>query len=284
MTTPAHLNRRTLLAAGGTAAALALAACGGDEATGPTENSDGTTTLRVGATPLPHAEILQFVADELAADAGLALEIEEYTDYQIPNRVLADGEIDANFFQHVPFLEQQIEEKGYELSRFEGIHIEPMGVFSESLGSLEELQDGDEVALPNDPTNRGRAIALLAAEGLLALADGVEPVDATFDDIAENPLNLTLTELDAAVIGRTLGDFAAAVINGNYAIEAGLSPAEDALVLESGQDNPYANILAVRSENVEDEAIVKLDELLHSPEVAAFIEETYADGSVIPAF
>lgn len=272
------ITRRTLLTAGTAGAAVALAACGAGGGAG------SGSTIRVGATPKPHAEILRFVADELASDAGISIEVEEYTDYQIPNRVLADGEIDANYFQHEPFLQEQIQEKGYELTAFEGIHIEPMGVFSEKIGSLDELKDSDEIAIPNDPTNRGRALALLGAEGVLGLNPEVEPVSATQDDIVENPLNLTISELDAALIGRTLGDFAAAVINGNFAIEAGFSPAEDALALEDGKDNPYANMLVVRTEDAEREDLVTLNDLLHSEEVKQFITETYSDGSVIAAF
>lgn len=137
--------------------------------------------------------------------------------------------------------------------------------------------------MPNDPTNRGRALALLADEGLLALRDGVEPTEATVDDIAENPKQLDLQEIDAALLPRTLGDYAIAVINGNYALEADLSPAEDALALESGEDNPYANMLVVRAEDAENEALVALNDLLHSEDVRGFIEETYS-GAIVPAF
>lgn len=276
------IARRTLFASGAGLAALALAACGGEQETGLTEEG-GVTTIRVAATPMPHMEILTFVQDNLAADAGLELDLQEQTEYPIPNRLLSEGEVDANYFQHLPYLETEMEENGYELTPFSGIHIEPLGVYSETLTSLDELQDGDSVGIPNDPTNRGRALALLAGEGLLALRDGIEPTEATPDDIAENPKNLEFEEIDAALLPRTLGDFAAGVINGNYALEADLSPAEDALVLESGQDNPYANMLVVRTEDQDNEALLKLDELLHSEDVRAFIEETYS-GAVIPAF
>ncbi|MGO1506178.1 MAG: MetQ/NlpA family ABC transporter substrate-binding protein, partial [Brachybacterium sp.] len=208
---------------------------------------------------------------------------QEQTEYPIPNRLLSEGEVDANFFQHQPYLETEIEENGYELTPFAGVHIEPLGVFSESLTSLEEIEEGASVGVPNDPTNRGRALALLADEGLLALMDGIEPTAATIDDIAENPKQLEFEEIDAALLPRTLGDYAIAVINGNYALEADLSPAEDALALESGEDNPYANMLVVRTEDKDNEALVKLDELLRSEDVRSFLEETYS-GAVIPAF
>lgn len=275
------LSRRTLFASGAGLAALTLAACGAEEE--PLAEEGGVTTIRIAATPMPHMEILTFVKDNLAADAGLELDLQEQTEYPIPNRLLSEGEVDANFFQHLPYLETEMEENGYELTPFAGVHIEPLGVFSESLTSLEEIQEGAAVGIPNDPTNRGRALALLASEGLLALMDGVEPTEATPDDIAENPQNLDFQEIDAALLPRTLGDYAIAVINGNYALEADLSPAEDALVLESGEDNPYANMLVVRTEDKDNEALVTLDELLHSEDVRGFIEETY-DGAVIPAF
>ena len=276
------LSRRGVFAASGAGlAALALAACG--DQSEPLAEEGGRTTIRVAATPLPHMEILTFVKDNLAEDAGLELDLQEQTEYPIPNRLLSEGEVDANFFQHLPYLETEIEENDYELTPFEGVHIEPLGIFSESLTSVDEITDGASVGIPNDPTNRGRALALLAAEGLLALADGIEPTEATRDDIAENPKDLAFEEIDAALLPRTLGDYAIAVINGNYALEADLSPAEDALALESGEDNPYANMLVVRTEDKDNEALVALDELLHSEDVKAFIEENYS-GAVIPAF
>ena len=274
------LSRRTLFASGAGLAALTLAACGGDDDAALTE-TDGVTTIRIAATPLPHMEILTFVRDNLAADAGLELDLQEQTEYPIPNRLLSEGEVDANFFQHLPYLETEIAENGYELTPFEGVHIEPLGIFSDSLSSPEEIEDGASVGVPNDPTNRGRALALLAAEGLLTLAEGIEPTEATIDDIDENPQNLEFAEIDAALLPRTLGDYAIAVINGNYALEADLSPAEDALALESGEDNPYANMLVVRTEDAENEALLALDELLHSDDVKSFIEENYS-GAVLP--
>ncbi|WP_193105019.1 MetQ/NlpA family ABC transporter substrate-binding protein [Brachybacterium sp. FME24] len=276
------VSRRTLFASGAGLAALTLAACGGEEET-PLQETDGITTIRIAATPVPHMAILTFVQDNLAAEAGLELDLQEQTEYPIPNRLLSDGEVDANFFQHTPYLETEIEENGYGLTALEPVHLEPLGVYSETLSSLDELAEGDEVGIPNDPTNRGRALALLAEQGLFALKDGIEPTDATPADIAENPKNLTFSEIDPALLPRTKGDFAAAVINGNYALEADLKPAEDALVLESAEGNPYANMLAVRTTDVENPALQKLEELMHSEDVRTFIEDTYA-GGVIPAF
>ena len=278
------INRRSLFASGAGLAALTLAACGGGEEEASLAEEGGVTTIRVAATPEPHAQILTFINDNLAADAGIELEIEEHTEYPIPNRLLNEGEVDANFFQHLPYLETEMEENGYELTPFEGVHIEPLGVYSDSLTSLDELEEGAVVGVPNDPTNRGRALALLADEGLLAIMDGVEPTEATVDDIAENPMHLDFSEVDAALMPRTLGDFAIAVINGNYVLDSGMSPADDALVLESGEDNPYANMLVVRTEDAENEALLTLDELLHSEDVRSFLEENFTDGAVIPAF
>ncbi|MDO5662835.1 MAG: MetQ/NlpA family ABC transporter substrate-binding protein [Brachybacterium sp.] len=277
------LNRRTLFASGAGIAALSLAACGGGDEE-PLAEENGVTTIRIAATPVPHMQILEFVRDNLAEDAGLELELNEQTEYPIPNRLLSDGQVDANYFQHMPYLETEMEENGYDLHAFEGVHIEPLGVYSEDLTSLDELADGAEIGIPNDPTNRGRALQLLADNGVITLEDGVDVTAATTDDITDNPNNLTFSEVDAALLPRTLGDFAAGVINGNYAIEAGLTPSEDALVLEDGEDNPYANMLVVRTEDAENEALVQLDELLHSEDVRQYIEETFRDGAVIPAF
>ena len=280
----ALISRRTTLLASGTGlAALALAACGAGGTEGPTEEG-GVTTIRIGASPAPHAEILQFVQDNLAADAGLELDITPYTDYQIPNQALSDGELDANFYQTPAFLEGQMEEKGFDFFGFEGVHVEPLGIYSESIASLDELQDGDEVAIANDPTNRGRGLDLLAANGVITLAEGVAPATAATGDIAENPMNLRFVELEAAQIPRSLADFGAGVVNGNYALEAGMNPAEEAIVLEEGEGNPNANMMVVRAADQENEALVALDGLLHSDEVRAYIEETYTNGAVIPAF
>lgn len=279
------LTRRSLLVAAPGLAALTLPGCGlvGGGASGPTEK-DGVTTITIGASPKPQAEILQHVQDTLAADAGLALKITQYTDYQIPNQALEDGDIDANYYQTQAFLDGQEKEKGYDFFAFGGIHIEPMGLYSEQIQSLEEVPDGGEVAIANDPANRGRGLGLFAQAGLITLKDGVEVTSATTADIAENPHSLTFTEIEAAQITRSLGDFALGAVNGNYALEAGLKPAEQALALEEGKDSPYANFVVVRTEDKDNAALKKLDELLHTDDVRTFITTTYTDGSVIPAF
>jgi len=238
-------------------------------------------TIRVGATPVPHAEILQFVQDNLAADAGINLEIVEFTDYVLPNTALDEGEIDANYFQHIPYLDEFNAGNGTDLVPVVPVHIEPLGIYSSRLDSLDQLEDGAVVAIPNDVTNGGRALNLLQANGLITVDETVD--NPTVADITDNPLNLDITELEAAQLPRSLEDTEISVINGNYAIEAGFSPAEDALALESGEDNPYANYLVVNAGHEGDEGVVILAELLNSPEVYDFIVETYG-GGVLPAF
>ena len=241
-----------------------------------------TLTVKVGASPVPHAEILAYIRDNLAAAAGLEIEIVEFTDYVQPNLALDDGQLDANFFQHLPYLEDFNAERGTDLVSVAEIHIEPLGIYSKTITNLSEVPDEAVVTIPNDATNGGRALNLLAANGLIKLKDDVG-FTATVADIVENPKNLKITELEAAQLVRALDDAALAVINGNYALEGGLVPSQDALALESGENNPYVNILVVKRGNENNEAILKLVELLTSPEVKAFIEEKYS-GSVLPAF
>ncbi|MBN1091329.1 MetQ/NlpA family ABC transporter substrate-binding protein [Blastococcus sp. TML/M2B] len=269
--------RRSVLAAVAAAAVLGLSACGGDA-----ELSGADEPLRVGASPVPHAEILNFIADELADDAGLELEIVEFTDYVQPNVALDDGSLDANFFQTVPYLEEQEKNAGYDFTALDPVHIEPLGLYSESIDDVAALPDGATIAIPNDPTNAGRALRLLEANDLLTLADTGDDAPTALD-VDQNPKNLEITEVEAAQLPRSLADVDAAVINGNYAIDADLNPAEDALVLEEGEGNPNANLLVVRTGDEGDERITKLEELLHSDEVRTFIEETYS-GAVLPAF
>lgn len=279
-------SRRSFLAAGTALAGLGvLSACVSDSgADSGTTNDDGVTKLVVGASPVPHAKILEFIRDNLAEDAKLDLEIREYTDYILPNKDLSTGDLNANFYQTVPYLETETKANGYKFTAGKGVHVEPLGLYSDKVKSVAEIGDGSEIAIPNDPTNRGRALALLADAGLITLEDGAGATGASVDQVTENPKNLTFTELEGAMIPRSLGDFTAAVINGNYALEAGLSPAEDAIHVEPGEGNPNANLLVWRTEDDGNKAIQKLEELLHSPEVKKFIEETWTDGSVIPAF
>lgn len=257
---------------------LVIAGCA--PAQQPTDNT--TLKVKVGASPVPHAEILAFVRDNLAAAAGLEIEIVEFTDYIQPNLALNDGQLDANFFQHLPYLEDFNAERGTDLVSVASVHIEPLGIYSKTISNLNEVPDGAVVIIPNDATNGGRALNLLAANGLITLKENAG-FTATFADIATNPKNLDITELEAAQLVRALDDATLAVINGNYALEGGLVPSKDALALESGENNPYVNILAVKKGHENDEAIELLVKLLNSPEVKAFIEEKYA-GSVLPAF
>ena len=268
--------RRTLTLAGAVAAVTLLAACGGDA-----DNSSGDAqTIRVGASPVPHAEILEFVQDELAADAGIDLEIVEFTDYVQPNVALDEGEIDANFFQHVPYLDEQEADRGYDFEVVTPVHLEPLAIYPQQSDSLDDLPEGAQVIIPNDPSNSGRALNLLAGEGLIELAEGAG-ISATQQDVTD-AMGLVIDELDAASLPRSLPDADLGVINTNFALEAGLNPAEDALAVESAEDNPYANVLVVRAGDEDAENVRTLAELLTSDEVARFIEDTY-DGAVVPA-
>ncbi|WP_103529349.1 MULTISPECIES: MetQ/NlpA family ABC transporter substrate-binding protein [Streptomyces] len=268
-----------------TALTLALTACGtdsdpdtGDDAgSGEAQN----LSLRVAASPVPHADILNFVQENLAEDAGLELTVEEFDDYVLPNTALQDGEVDANFFQHQPYLDDFNEKQGTTIVGLTDVHLEPLGLYSGSLDSIDDLGEGDTIAIPDDATNAGRALQLLAGHGLITLADGVG-AEATLGDITDDG-GITFNELEAATLPRVLDDVDAAVINGNYALEADLSPAEDSLALEEAEGNPYANFLAVKEGNEGDEAVAVLSDLLTSDEVRQFIEETY-EGSVLPAF
>ncbi|MGX8795961.1 MetQ/NlpA family ABC transporter substrate-binding protein [Fusibacter sp. JL298sf-3] len=238
------------------------------------------TTLKVGATPLPHAELLALIKDDLAAE-GIELEVVEFTDYVTPNLTLGEGEIDANFFQHVPYMNSFADEHGLELVSAGAIHVEPLGVYSASTEALSDLKDGATISIPNDPTNEGRALLLLHNEGLITLKDP-EKLESTPEDVLENPRKFVFEPIDAAQLPRTLEDVDAAVINTNYALEAGLNPLEDALVLE-GDDSPYANIVTVLPEKLEDPAIQALIKALQSEKVKAYILEHY-EGAVVPVF
>jgi D-methionine transport system substrate-binding protein len=276
------------------AAALALTGCGnssdgsGSDSSGDATGGAGTTTdavkLKVGVSPVPHGDILRFVQENLAAEAGLDIEIVEYQDYILPNSALAEGDLDANYFQHEPYLKSQVEEFGYDFFAYPGIHIEPLGVYSDKLTSLGEVKDGAKIGVSNDPANQARGLRLLESAGVIKLKDTGDS-DPTISDLAEDtPTKVELIQVEPKLLAVNLPDFDLSVINGNYAIDAGLSPSEDALTLESGQGNPYANMLVTTSSRANDEALVKLDDLLHTPEVKKFIEDTWADGSVIAAF
>lgn len=264
---------------------IALSACGAkkDENTGNNaagNNAVKEVTLKVGASPVPHAEILNFIKPALKAQ-GINLEVVEFNDYVQPNTQLHEKQLDANFFQHVPYLDDFNKEHGYDLVNVAGIHLEPMGAYSKKIKSIDELKDGAKVAIPNDATNGGRALQLLAANKLITLKDGVG-VTATVHDITENPKNLKITEVEAATLPRVLGEVDLDLINSNFALEADLVPTKDALFIE-GSDSPYVNILVARPDNKDSEAIKALAAALQTPDVKKFIEDTYK-GAILPAF
>jgi D-methionine transport system substrate-binding protein len=245
-----------------------------------TAQAAAPVVLKVGATPVPHAELLEFVKP-LLKEQGIALEIVEFTDYVNPNMALDSKELDANFFQHVPYMESFAKERGIQLISVGKIHVEPLGLYSKKIKSINELQDNAVIAIPNDPTNEGRALILLDTAGIIKLSADAG-LEATEKDIVENPKNLVFKPIDAAQLPRTLEDVDASIINTNYALEAGLNPVKDSLLIE-GSDSPYANIVTARPDNQNDEKIKKLVEVLQTPEVKAFIEETYK-GAVVTAF
>ncbi|MGI5442194.1 MetQ/NlpA family ABC transporter substrate-binding protein [Streptomyces shenzhenensis] len=272
--------RTPTIAAAAAAAALGLAltACG--SGSGSAAGGDGDT-LVVGATAVPAGEVLTYIQDHLAADAGLKLEIKEFTDYVLPNTALQEGSLDANLYQNQPYLDDFNASKGTDLVPVVRAYLPPMGVYSKKTDDVTKLADGATVAVPNDTTNEGRALKLLAAKGVITLKDGAG-TDASPRDITANPKHLRFKELEAAQLPRSLDDVAAAVINNNYAQDAGLSPTRDAILLESARDNPYANILAVKRGNEDDPRVRKLVKLLGSADVKKFIEDKY-QGSVLPA-
>ena len=242
------------------------------------ETQSSTTKIVVGATPEPHAALLSLVVDDLAAQ-GITLEIKEFTDYVTPNDAVEYGEIDANYLQHIPYLESFNTEHGYHLVNAGGIHVEPIALYSSKYSSLSDLPNGAVIAIPNDPTNEGRALLLLQSAGLIKLrADaGLEAIPL---DITENPKNFKFSEIEAATLPRVLSDVDAAIINGNYAIPAGLVATRDGLFVE-GADSPYVNVIAVKEGNENNPAIKALIEALKSDEVAAFVAEKYKNGEVV---
>ena len=247
-----------------------LSACGGKQ----------NTTLKVGASPAPHAEILE-IAKEILAEQGITLEIVEYNDYIVPNEAVESGENDANYFQHITYMNNFNQEHGTHLVSVAEIHYEPFGIYAGKVADLASLPDGAQIGIPNDPTNGGRALLLLQEQGLIKLADnvGLEPTKL---DIADNPHNYRIEELEAAQLPRSLDSLDIAVINGNYAIDAGLK-IDDALAIESAQGTAgtaSVNVLAVKEGREKDEAIQALVKALQSEKVKTFIQETYG-GAVV---
>lgn len=236
-------------------------------------------TIVVGVTPFPHKDIM-LIAKPLLEKEGYTLELKDFSDYVQPNVNLAEGHLTANFFQHIPYLENMNQERKLDLAWVAKVHIEPLGLYSKKIKSLDELKAGDTVAVPNDPTNGARALRLLEKNGLIKLAPG-ELVMAK--DIVENPRDLKFMELEAAQLPRTLVDVTASVINTNFAVEADLLPARDAIVIE-GEDSPYANVIAVRAKDKDSPAVKALIKAVNSPEVKRYIVEELEPKGMVAAF
>ena len=278
---------------------LGLAACGGGTSTDTDTNADTssdadtngdatangeTITLTVGATPHPHAEILAQVKDDLAAE-GIDLVVKEYSDYVVPNTAVEEGDLDANYFQHTPYMEKFNEENGTHLVSVGKIHYEPMGIYPGLTKTLEELPDDATIAVPNDATNEARALQLLAAQGLIELKEDAG-LNATPNDITSNPKNLQFKELEAAMLPQTASEVDLSVINSNFAMEGGMNPATDSLASEDADSEAaqtFANIIAVKEGHENDPAIQALVKALQSDKVKEYIEKTYS-GAVVAVF
>jgi D-methionine transport system substrate-binding protein len=246
------------------------------------ESSGDAVVITVAASATPHAEILE-QAKPILAEQGYDLQVTVFDDYVQPNEVVESGEFDANYFQHIPYLESFNEEKGTHLVNAGGIHYEPFGIYPGTKKSLDELSDGDSIAVPNDTTNEARALLLLQDNGIITLKDGVG-LEATVNDIAENPNNIQIVELEAAQVARVVDETAFVVLNGNYALEAGYSVGKDALAYEQSDSEAaktYVNVIAVKEGNEDNDAIKALVEVLKSDEIKQYINDTY-DGAVIP--
>ena len=238
-------------------------------------------TLKIAATPVPHADLLEAIKPDLE-EQGITLKIVEVDDYNLPNRLLYEKQVDANFFQHKPYLDEQNRRFGYNLSSLAAVHIEPLGIYSEKITSLDDLQEGATLSIPSDPTNEARALSLLSQVGLIRLKPGVNPNLATVYDIDDNPKHLKFVEVDAAFLPRSLSDVDLAVIPANFALQANLNPVKDALALEA-LDSPYANIVAIRGGEEDQETFQKLKKALQSEKMGNYIKEKYK-GAIIPAF
>ncbi|MFD3518706.1 MetQ/NlpA family ABC transporter substrate-binding protein [Streptomyces sp. NPDC058657] len=274
----------SLAAATVTALALGATACG--TASDPAKKTEGgkvdeSKALVVAASPTPHGDILKYVEKELAAKAGLKLTVKEFSDYVLPNTATQSGEVDANFFQHKPYLDDFNKKQKTDIVPVVNVELEPLALYSKNIKSLKDLKPGQTVAVPNDTTNEGRALHLLADNGVIVLKDGVG-TDAKLSDIKDKK-GLEFKELEAPSVPRALDSVDAAVINGNFAIQAKLNPAKDSLAIEKADGNPYANFLAVKKGNEKDPRVEKLAKLLNSDEVKKFIEGKY-NGAVVPSF
>ncbi|MEU2513242.1 MetQ/NlpA family ABC transporter substrate-binding protein [Streptomyces syringium] len=278
----------TAAVAAAAALTLGLSACSAPSDTSSSgsgkkgKDADPKATLVVAASPTPHADILNYVRDNLAEKAGLKLEVKEFNDYVLPNTATQNGEVDANFFQHKPYLDDFNKKNKTDIVPVVNVEIEPLGLYSKKIDKVADITSGHTVAVPNDATNEGRALKLLADNGVIELKDGVGS-NAKLSDIKDKK-GVQFTELEAAQIPSRLADVDAAVINGNFAIGAKLNPAKDALALEKAEGNPYANFLAVKKGNEADPRIEKLSKLLNSDDVKKFIEKKFSNGAVLPAF
>lgn len=270
--------KKIVAAAGAAGLALSLAACGGSSA-------GDNNKLIVGASPDPHAKILRYVADNLAKKQGIELEVKEYTDYVQPNEALNSGDLDANYYQTVPYFNDQTAKNNWQFEHGKGIHLEPLGIYSEKLKDIKDLKDGAKIGIINDPTNQARALKLLADNGLIKLPkdEKQQKVSVIAKSKEYNPRGFELPEVEGPQLVRALADVDIAVINGNFAQLGGKEPS-DALILESTKNNPALNILVWKKDSEKVEAIKKLDALLHSPEVKAFIEKTWPNKAVLPGF
>ena len=265
------------------ALALVLTSCAKKE--GKKEDGQSTTNTEnkkvvIGVSPAPHKEIAE-KAKEILAKEGIELEIKEFDDYVTPNTSLQEKDIDLNFYQHIPYLDNFNKERGTKIVSLGAVHLEPMGIYSKKYKSLDELKDGDEVIIPNDATNGARALKILEDNKVIKLKENAG-LEATEKDIAENPKNLKFTAVEAATIPRAYEDAAIAVINSNFALEAKLSPKKDAIAIEKSEGNPFANIIAAREEDKDNETYKKVLEAFQSDEVRKYIEEKF-DGEIIPA-
>ena len=266
----------------------ALTACGGgtssSDSSAAANTGDSDKVITVGATPTPHAEILNAAKDALEAE-GYTLKVVEFTDYVQPNTALVDGDVDANYFQHQPYLDSFNKDNGTHLVSIAKIHYEPFGIYAGKTASIEELADGASVAIPNDGSNETRALLLLQDAGLIKLKDGIDPTsDATKLDITENPKNLDIQEIAAEQLPRSLADVDLAVINGNYALQADLNAAEDSLITENPDyAKVYVNVVACRSGEENSDKIQALKKAMQSDDVKKYVDETYK-GAVVTVF
>lgn len=280
------MRKSLTLLATGIVTALALTACGGSSTPSaqvkPLDPAN-PVTLSVGASPVPQAKILEFINQDLAPKAGLKLDIKEIEDYQTPNTALSDGSLDTNYYQHLPWYEDQVKTKDYKFGHGAGVHIEPYAAFSQKVKDIKDIKDGAKVAITNDPSNQVRALKVLQAAGLVK--DIKEDTSVLTITDAQNPKKLKFSENQPELLINDLKDPSVdlALINGNFILKAGLST-QNALAVESVENNPYANFLAWREDSKDDPRIKKLEELLHSPEVKAFIEKEWPNGDVTVAF